>query len=84
MAQNNFSESKNYQKLNISRPIYFKKFSAHHFVDLICTNKLQEVFFQKMFFSRAWIFLHDGKTTNLDVIFFHKKLILYFFSMVII
>ena len=84
MVKNNFLEPKNHRKLNISRPIYFKKISAHRFVDLICTNKLEEFFFQKIFLSRTWSFFHDCKTTNLGVIFFHKKLISYFFSRVII
>ena len=81
MEKNNFTEPQNYQKLNISRPIYFKKNSAHRFEDRICTNMLEGfLFFQKTFFSRGWSFFHDYKTTSLGVIFFHKKLILYFFS----
>ena len=84
IVKNNPSETKNYRKLNISKPIYFKKNFAHRFVDLICTNKLEEFFFQKIFLSRTWSFFHDCKTTNLGVIFFLKKLILYFFSRVII
>ena len=78
MVKNSFLEPKNQWKLNISRPIYFKKISAHRFVGLTCTNKL------KGFFSRTWSFFHDSNATNLGAIFFHKKLILCFFSMVII
>ena len=68
MVKNNFLEPKNHQNLNISRPIYFKKISAHRFVGLICTNKLEAVFFLKM-----WSFFRNCKTTNLCFIFFHKK-----------
>ena len=78
-VKNNFFEPKNHRKLNILRPIYFSKIFGHRFVDLICTNKLEELFFQKIFLSRAWSFFCDCKTTNLGVIFFHKKLILHFF-----
>ena len=84
MVKNNFLEPKNHQKLNISRPIYFLKISAHCFVDIICTNKLEEFFFQKIFLLRTWSFFHDWKTTDLGVISSHKKLILYLFSRVII
>ena len=73
MVKNHFSQPKNHRKLNISRPIYFKKISAHRFVDLTCTNKLEEFIFQKFFLSRTWSFFHDWKTTDLGVIFFHKK-----------
>ena len=80
MVKNNFWGPKNHRKLNISRTIYFEKISAHRFVDLICTNKLDDIFFQKIFLSRTWSFFHEYKTTNLGVIFFHKKLISYFFQ----
>ena len=63
MMKNNFSEPKNHQKLNISRPIYFKKNSAHCFVGLICTNKLEGFFFFEKKISRTWSFFHDCKTT---------------------
>ena len=68
------------------RPLYFKKISVHRFLGIvfICTNKLIEFFFEKFFFSRTWTFFHDCKTTNLGVIFFHKKLISHFFSRMII
>ena len=81
MVKNNFLEPKNHLKSNISRSIYLKKNSAHRFVDFIGTNKLEK-FFSKIFLSRTWSFLHDCKTTNLGATFFHKKLILYFFSIV--
>ena len=35
---NNFLEPRSHRKLNILRPIYFKKISAHRFVDLIYTR----------------------------------------------
>ena len=46
MVKNSFSKP-NKRKLNISRPAYFKKISAHCFVGLICTNKLEGYFFSK-------------------------------------
>ena len=80
MIKNNFSEPKNHRKLNISRSIYFKKISAHCFLGLICTKKLEEFFF--FFFHKVFsrTFFHNCKTINLGVTFFHKKLILYFFQ----
>ena len=86
MKKNNFLESWNHRKLNISIPIYFKKISTHSFEDRICTNKLDGFFFffRKTFFSRIYSFFHDWKTTFWGAIFFHKKLILYFFSKVLI
>ena len=56
MVMNSFSEPKNQRKLNISRPVYFKKISAHRFVGLICTNKLEGFFFRKFFFQRLGAF----------------------------
>ena len=70
IVKNSFSEPKNQRKSNISRPIYFKKMSAHRFVSLICTNKLERFFFRKNNFSRTWSFFHDCNTTNLGIIFF--------------
>ena len=78
--KNNFSEPQNYRKLNISRPIYFIKISAHRFEDPICKNKLDGCSLWKIFFSRTWSFFHDWKTTNKGVVFFYKKLILFFFQ----
>ena len=86
MVMNRFSEPKIQRRINISRPIYFLKISAHRLVGLICTNMLEEFFFfRKKFSSRTWSFFHNCNTTNLDVIFFStKKIILYSFSRVII
>ena len=84
MVKNKFLEPRNHRKLNISRAIYFLKISAHRFVDLICTNKLEEFFFSEAFSFKDLELFHDCKTTNLGIIFFHKRLILYFFSRVII
>ena len=53
---NYFLELYNHQKLNISRPIYVKRMSAHRFEDLICTNKLERVLSGKRF-------LNEKKTT---------------------
>ena len=37
-------------------------------------------FFQKSFFPRTWSFFNDCKTTDFDLIFFHKKInFIYFF-----
>ena len=52
MVKNNFSEPWNHRKLNISKPIYFKKTSAHRFEDRICTNKLDGFFFSKNIFFK--------------------------------
>ena len=77
IVKNQFSEPWNHQNLNILTPIYVKKKNfVHHFEDHIYTNKLDEFFFQKFFISRTWSFSHDCKTTDLDLIFFHKKIIL--------
>ena len=62
---------------DISRPIYFKRNSAQHLEDLICTNKLEGHLFQKKkVFSATRGFFHDWKTTNLGAIFFPQKLVL--------
>ena len=84
IVKSNFSQPKNHPNLNISRPICLIKISAHRFEDLICTNKLEEIFFRKKNFLRTWIFFCDCKTTDLVLIFFHIEFILYFFSSVII
>ena len=51
----------------------FKKNSAHRFEDYIRTNKLDQFFFFKKLFSKTWNFFRDYKTTDLGLIFFHKK-----------
>ena len=56
MVKNSFSEPKNQQKLNISRPIYFKKISAYRFLGLICTNKLEGFFFENNFLKDLELF----------------------------
>ena len=73
MVKNNFSKPKNHRKLKILKSIYCKKISAHLFVGLIFTNKLEGFFFQKKFFSRAWSFFHGCKTTNFGRHFFSTK-----------
>ena len=60
MMENSFSEPKNQRKLNISRPIYFKKIPAHYFVGLICTNKLEEYFFRKNFYQGLGAFITNA------------------------
>ena len=75
---NNFWNLKINPNLNILKPIYLKENSVHRFEDHICTNKLEELFYVKNFFSRTWSFFRDCKSTDLDFTFFHKKIILYF------
>ena len=65
--------------LNISRSIYFK-ISAYRLEDLICTYKLEGLFFKKAFFLMTWTFFHDCKIIYLDAIFLHKKWFYTFFS----
>ena len=69
----NFLEPQNYQKLSVSRPIYFKIISAHRFEDLISTNKLEIFFSRKVFFNDLELF-HGSKTTNLGFMFLPKLL----------
>ena len=69
---NSFSEPKNQRKLNISRPVYFKKISAHRFVGLICTNKLEGFFFRKCFFQRLGAFFTTA-TRLIWALFFPQK-----------
>ena len=84
IVKSNFSEPQNHWDFNISRPIYLEKISAHRFEGHICKNKLEKVVFWKKIFWRTWSFFHDCKATDLGLIFFHKKIILYFFSSVVI
>ena len=79
IVKNSFLEPKNQRKLNISRPVYFEKISAHCFVGLICTNKRKGFFFRKKIFSRTMSFFHDRSTTNLAS-FFSTKIQFYTFS----
>ena len=44
---------------------------------------LEECFFSKDKFFKDLDLFHDCKTTDLGLIFFHKKIILYFFSSVV-
>ena len=79
MVKNSFSEPKNQRKLNISRPIYLKKISAHRFVGPICTNKLKGIFFRNFFFQGLRAFF----TTATQLIwrhFFQKKQFYTFFK----
>ena len=74
-----FRNRKMTKGLNISRPIYFK-ISVYRLEDLICTYKLEGLFFKKSFFLMTWTFFHDCKITYLDAIFLHKKWFYTFFS----
>ena len=84
MGKNNFSESQNHRKLNISKTIYLKKILHTVLKILSAQISWTDFFFRKNFFSRSWSYLHDWKTTKLGAIFSHKKLISYFFSKTII
>ena len=57
IVKNHFLRSWNHRNWNISRSIYYQKISAHSFEDDICTNKLEESFFQKTFFQVLETFL---------------------------
>ena len=83
MEKNNFSESQNHRKLNISRLIYFSKF-PHLALKILSAQISWKGFFRKTFSSRTWSFFHNWKTTNLSVIFFTKNLFHTFILKVII
>ena len=72
MVKNSFSEPKNQQKLNTSRPVYFLKNFAHRFVGVICTNKLKGLFSEKNFFFKDLELFYDCNTTNLDFLTFFQ------------
>ena len=74
MVKNNFSEPKNHRKLKILKSIYCKKISAHLFVGLIFTNKLEGFFFKKIFFQGLGAFFMAAKLLILGVIFFPQKI----------
>ena len=86
----NFIEAQFFRTLKLLKLKYLeihlfkkKKKSAHRFEEHICPSKLEEFFFfffRKKIISRTWGFFCDCKTTDLGLIFFHKKLILYFFQ----
>ena len=79
-----FGNRKITKKLNISRLIYLKQ-NPHTLLKILFVQIIwTDFFFRKTLFSRTWSFFHDWKTTNLGAIFFHKKIILYFFSKMII
>ena len=61
MVKNSFSEPKNQWKLNNSKPVYFQKISALHFVGLICTNKPEGHFFDKFFCQGLGAFLTTAR-----------------------
>ena len=57
IVKSNFSEPQNHPNLNFSRPICLKKISTHSFENHIYINKLQEIFFGKIFFQGLGAFL---------------------------
>ena len=77
---NNFVVKNNFfWNREISRPIYFKNISAHHFEYLTITNKLEGSFFKKILFIDPELFLRF-QSHSLARHFLHKKLIEYFFQ----
>ena len=60
--------------LNISRLIYLKKIFAHRFVSLICTNKLEGLFFQKKIFPRTSEFFSRLQNHYFGCHFFPQKI----------
>ena len=85
MVKNSFVEPKRQRKLNILRPIHFEKNSAHRFAGLTCTNKREGFFFfEKNFFQRFGVFFTTAARLIWASFFSSKKIILYFFSEVVI
>ena len=71
---------KNDRTVNISRPIYLKKISAHRFVGLICTNKLEGIFLQKNFLQGLGAFFTTAKALIWASFFSTKKKFYTFFQ----
>ena len=78
IVTNNFSEPQNHWNLNIWRPIYLKK-NPHIVLKIISAYIRWKHFFYFYFFQKLGAFFRDCKTTDLGLIFFHKKVIFYFF-----
>ena len=76
-VKNSFSKPKNQQMLSILRIDYFKKISAHLFIVLICTNKLEGIFFQKFFFQGLGVFFTTA-TRLIWASFFSTQRIFFF------
>ena len=74
MVKNNILEPENHRKLNISKPIHFIKISPHCFAGLICTNKLEEFFFEKNFFQGLGAFFMAAKPLTTNHYFFLQKI----------
>ena len=84
MMKNSFSEPKYQRKLNISRPIYFKKISAYHLVGLICiSNPEGFFFFEKNFFQGLAAFFTTATRLIWASFFSTKKNSFILFSRVI-
>ena len=82
-VKKHFSGLQNHRNLNISRTIYLKKF-PHNVLKVISAKMCwKNFFFEKTFFKDLEYF---SRLQNhcLGLIFYHNKLILYFFSSVII
>ena len=59
---------------------FINNFIVKLFRKKFCTNKLEEFFFRKIFFSRTWRFFHDCKATDLGLFFSTKKYSYTFFQ----
>ena len=84
MVKDNLSEPKNQWKLISRDPLISKKISPHRFVGFICTNKLEEFFFENTFFQGIRAFITTATRLIWASFFSTKKSVLYFFSRVII
>ena len=64
----------------ISWALFISKKILHTVLKIISAQISWKIFFfEKKFFSSTWNFFHDCKTSDLGLIFFHKKITLYFF-----
>ena len=75
-----FQNLYNYRNLNISRPVYLEKNSAHRFEGHICTKKLEEFFFFFKDLELFWRLQNHWFGPHL----FPQTVILHFFSNVVI
>ena len=71
------------RKLKYLETHLFKKNSAHRFEDHICTNKLEELFFENNLFQGLGVFFATEKPLILAS-FFQQKINFLLFSSVII
>ena len=67
-------------KLKYLQDHFFGKISAQRFEDHICTNRLEPIFFWKIFFQGLGAFLTTAKLLIWALFFFKKKLFYSFFQ----